>query len=193
LHLENHAGDADLVTRALERAGLDVVVERVGSEAAFRRALQEFVPDVVLADNDIAGFSATAALELLRAAPSTAPLIVVAGALHAVTAVASLKAGAEDLLLKSDLSRLGAAIAAALAVRRPLERLSRRQLEVLRLMAEGAGTRAIARRLTLSPKTVEAHRSEVMRRLGIHDVAGLARYAVRVGLVALHPRPAATE
>jgi DNA-binding NarL/FixJ family response regulator len=181
------------VTQALERAGVDAVVERVDSEAAFRRALQEFVPDIVLGDNDIAGFSATAALELLRAESSTAPFIVVAGALHAATAVASLKAGAEDLLLKSDLSRLGAAIAAALAVRRPLERLSRRQLEVLRLLAEGAGTRAIAGRLALSPKTVEAHRSEVMRRLGIHDVAGLARYAVRVGLVAPQPRPSAAD
>jgi DNA-binding NarL/FixJ family response regulator len=191
LHLESNAGDAALVAQALERAGLEALVERVDCEAAFRRAVREFGPDVVLGENGIADFTAVAAVEELQGLRSTTPLIVVAGALDAVSAVACFKAGAEDLVLKSDLTRLGATIAAALAVRRPLERLSPRQLEVLRLMAEGASTRTIARRLALSPKTVEAHRSEVMRRLGIRDVASLARYAVRVGLVPL--RPAATE
>ncbi len=61
--------------------------------------------------------------------------------------------------------------------------LTARQREVLRLIAEGLPTKAIARRLGLSVKTAEAHRAQVMERLGIHDVAGLVRYAIRTGLI----------
>jgi len=61
--------------------------------------------------------------------------------------------------------------------------LSPRQREVLRLIAEGLTTKAIAGRLDISTKTVETHRSMLMGRLNIHDVAGLVRYALRIGLV----------
>src|SRR5207245_11487573 len=65
----------------------------------------------------------------------------------------------------------------------PSERLSPRQLEVLRLLAQGYSTREIARRLKLSVKTIETHRAEAMKRLDIHEIAGLVRYAVRVRLI----------
>jgi DNA-binding NarL/FixJ family response regulator len=65
----------------------------------------------------------------------------------------------------------------------PAGGLTPRQREVLRLIAEGATTKAIARRLGISIKTVESHRTLLMERLGIHDVAGLVRYAIRVGLI----------
>ncbi len=65
----------------------------------------------------------------------------------------------------------------------PFERLTARQREVLQLIAEGQSGKEIAATLSLSPKTVEAHRAELMERLGIHGVAGLVRYAIRVGLV----------
>jgi DNA-binding NarL/FixJ family response regulator len=58
-----------------------------------------------------------------------------------------------------------------------------RQREVLRLLAEGRTTKGIAHRLGISVKTVEAHRSHLMARLGIRDLAGLVRYAIRTGLV----------
>jgi DNA-binding NarL/FixJ family response regulator len=63
------------------------------------------------------------------------------------------------------------------------ELLTPRQREVLQLVAEGHSTKEIAARLTLSVKTVETHRAQLMERLDIHDVAGLVRYALRVGLV----------
>lgn len=66
---------------------------------------------------------------------------------------------------------------------RPAEQLSPRQNEVLQLIAEGHSTKEIARRLDLSVKTVETHRSQLMKQLDIHEVAGLVRYAMRVGLV----------
>jgi DNA-binding NarL/FixJ family response regulator len=170
-----------------------VITERVASEDAFSRALQEFVPDVILADQVDPQLNAVVALRVLRALRSAVPVIVVVGALDAGSVIAALKAGAEDVVLKSDLSALGAAIAAAVAVRQPLQGLSPRQREVLRLMADGRTTRAIGQELGISVKTVEAHRGELMRRLGICHVAGLTRYAVRVGLVARDPQDAAAR
>jgi DNA-binding NarL/FixJ family response regulator len=69
----------------------------------------------------------------------------------------------------------------------PFEILSRRQREILQLIAEGRSTKEIARQLDVSVKTVETHRAELMERLGIHGVAGLVRYAIRVGLVRPEP------
>ncbi len=65
----------------------------------------------------------------------------------------------------------------------PADQLTPRQKEVLQLIAEGQSTKEIARRLDLSVKTVESHRTQLMKQLDIHEVAGLVRYAVRAGLV----------
>ena len=65
----------------------------------------------------------------------------------------------------------------------PLEQLTPRQREILQLIAEGRTTKQIAARLDVSIKTIETHRTQLMERLGIHDVAGLVRYAIRHGLV----------
>lgn len=64
-----------------------------------------------------------------------------------------------------------------------LASLSPRQREVLRLIAEGKTTKQIAQVLEISVKTVETHRAQLMERLSIHDVAGLVRYAIIVGLI----------
>jgi DNA-binding NarL/FixJ family response regulator len=61
--------------------------------------------------------------------------------------------------------------------------LTLRQREILQLIAEGNTTKEIAAKLTLSVKTVETHRTQLMERLDIHDIAGLVRYAIRIGLI----------
>ena len=61
--------------------------------------------------------------------------------------------------------------------------LSPRQLEVLKLIAASQTTKEIADVLKISPKTVETHRAELMKRLEIHDVAGLVRYVIQQGLL----------
>ncbi|MBD0267923.1 MAG: response regulator transcription factor [Cyanobacteria bacterium Co-bin8] len=61
--------------------------------------------------------------------------------------------------------------------------LTPRQREILQLLVEGHSAKEIAARLVISIKTVETHRSQIMERLNIHDVAGLVRYAIRTGLV----------
>ena len=69
----------------------------------------------------------------------------------------------------------------------PIEALTARQREVLQLVAEGHTSKDIGERLGLSFKTVEAHRAQIMERLGIHDVASLVRFAVRMGLISPEP------
>lgn len=69
----------------------------------------------------------------------------------------------------------------------PSIELSRRQREVLRLIAEGRTTKEVAEALNVSVKTVETHRMQLMKRLDIHNVAGLVRYAIRSGVVNSEP------
>jgi DNA-binding NarL/FixJ family response regulator len=182
--LEDSEADAEFIRQELHRAGLTAVTDRVNSEDAFASALRDFAPDVVLSDHALANFDAETALALLRRARPATPLIVVTGFPGSEKAAAYIRSGAEDLVTKTDLSRLAASITEAVRLRRPLEKLTSRQIEVLRMVAEGHRTREIATRLKLSVKTVESHRGEIMKRLKIHDVVSLVRYAMRVGLVA---------
>jgi DNA-binding NarL/FixJ family response regulator len=66
-----------------------------------------------------------------------------------------------------------------------LATLTLRQREVLQMIAEGKSTREIANALAVSVKTVETHRSALMARLGIHDIAGLVMFAARNNLVSI--------
>jgi DNA-binding NarL/FixJ family response regulator len=182
LLLEDDPRDADLVTHALERLDPGCMVLRVDSRQGFASALDTFVPDVVLSDHAIADFNALDALRLTQARLPEAPFLLVAGAFEQST-TECLRSGATDFIRKSDLNRLAPAIVTAVKLRESLRRLSRRQRQVLQMLAVGCSTREIARRLRLSVKTVETHRAQVMHRTGIHDLAGLVRYAVRVGIV----------
>lgn len=64
----------------------------------------------------------------------------------------------------------------------PFHSLTSRQREILQLIAEGNSNKEVAQKLNLSVKTVEAHRTQIMERLNIHDTAGLVRYAIRSGI-----------
>jgi len=183
LMLEDSEADADLIRHELLRSGMPTVTERVESESEFASAIRDFLPDVVLSDHSLGAFDAQSALTLLRSVRPTTPLILVTGSENTDATVACIRAGAEDLITKTNLSRLAASITKAVQLRRPLDKLTPRQIEVLRMVAEGHRTREIALRLKLSVKTVESHRGEIMKRLEIHDVVGLVRYAMRVGLV----------
>lgn len=69
----------------------------------------------------------------------------------------------------------------------PLDQLTSRQREILQLIAEGKTTKEIAFLLNVSTKTVETHRAQLMDRLDIHDIPGLVRFAMRVGLLSPDP------
>ena len=76
-----------------------------------------------------------------------------------------------------------AVVEAYLANDAPVDPLSGREREVLQLIAEGKNVKEIGDLLDISTKTAESHRANIMQSLGIHDVAGLVRYAIKEGLI----------
>jgi len=166
----------------------------------------ELQPDMVLMDIAMPGNGLEAAARLAKSMPRTKVLIL---SMHQSEEYVrqALKSGASAYLLKDAAPvELELAIRAVLrgetylspAVSRGVvsdyvqrlreapdagSGLTPRQTEVLQLIAEGLSTKDIARRLDLSVKTVETHRTQLMRQLDIHEIAGLVRYAMRIGLV----------
>lgn len=114
LLLEDSADDSELVQRALRRAGLAFVLERVETREAFMRALRAFAPDVILVDCVLPGFDGRSALRLARQALPDVPVILVTGALVEDVIVRLLEDGARDYILKDRLARLAPAIRGAL-------------------------------------------------------------------------------
>jgi DNA-binding NarL/FixJ family response regulator len=183
---ENETG-GELVRRELAAAGMDVHRVEANSAEAVKSAIAEVEPDVVLTDYTPGKFGACDVLDILRYESPETPLIVVTENVTGATAVACLRNGAEDIVIWKNIRRLPDAIRSAIERRSPLAKLTSRQIEILRLVAEGHRTREIAEQLQLSVKTVESHRGEVMKRLGMHDVVSLVRYALRVGLIPVSP------
>ena len=179
--------DAEAIVRELTSSGMTVQRAIADSRDSFKIVLSDAKADVVLSDYSADRFSACEVIDVLRYESPEIPLIVVAESVTGLAAVSCLRAGAEDIVIRKYLKRLPDAIAKAIERRSPLAKLTTRQIEVLRLVAEGHRTRDIADRLQLSVKTVESHRGEVMKRLGMHDVVSLVRYALRVGLIPITP------
>jgi DNA-binding NarL/FixJ family response regulator len=189
--------------------GVQVVGEaRDGLEAL--QLIRELRPDAVLLDLMMPGLNGLeATYRIAQEAPEVRVLILTMNATdELVTSV--VRAGASGFLLKTaepvELEQALRAVArgdvyVSPAVSRAmvnacrsqepdlLSRLTPRQRDVLRLVAEGNSSKEIARRLNLTPRTVEAYRAQVMELLDIRDVAGLTRFAIRVGLT---NKPAAT-
>lgn len=187
-------------------------VEVVGEAADGRRALeliQELTPDVVLLDLQMPGLSG---FEVLQETTQKFPDVkIVVLSVHDTQEYASraLRSGAAGYLPKSAasaelelaidqvargkqyISPIMAQVASlesargGAAGRGAALELTPRQREVLTLIAEGYSTKDIALTLSISVKTVETHRAQLMERVGIHDVAGLVRYAIRTGIVKL--------
>ena len=110
LHIEDSPSDAALTERLLTRAGDDVLSERVVSAEELLWALPRGPWDLIIADYRLPGFDAPSALILLHESGLDIPFIVVSGALGEELAVAILRAGAQDYLLKDDMARLAPAV-----------------------------------------------------------------------------------
>jgi signal transduction histidine kinase len=109
LHLEDSELDHELEMAHLCRGGIEVVSLRVDSEPAFRAALEQ--PwDIVLSDFNIPGFSGLAALEIVKALDRPLPFILISGEIGEDVAVAAMRNGASDYLLKANLARLAPAV-----------------------------------------------------------------------------------
>jgi DNA-binding NarL/FixJ family response regulator len=191
-----------------EQPEWEVVAEAGDGREAVRQGLST-LPDVAVLDIGMPllnGIEATR--QIVRRAPTVRVLIL---SMHADEAYVSqaLKAGARGYLLKDsvdvDLIRGIRAIVAGKSFFSPavaktllddyvrpsgerekaerLDSLSEREREVLQLIAEGHSTKAIADLLSLSPTTVETHRSHILKKLDVHKTAELVLYAVRHGVI----------
>jgi signal transduction histidine kinase len=139
LLVEDSEDDAVLIARELRRGDYAPAIQRVETEAAMRAALAD--PwDVVISDHSLPQFSGPAALTLLRATGLDIPFIVVSGAIGEEVAVAAMKAGAHDYLMKDNLARLVPAIQREL--REAEERWRRRLAEKERAALEQGARRA---------------------------------------------------
>jgi PAS domain S-box-containing protein len=118
LILEDNAADAELMERQLQREKAAGAFRRAETRAGFLKGLKEFKPDLILADYTLPGFDAMKALKLAREKHPFLPFIVVTGTIGEEKAVACLRAGADDYLLKDRLSRLGQAVRQAMQNRR---------------------------------------------------------------------------
>ena len=121
LQVEDTEDDAALVRRALTRSGYEVYAQRVETADALRRELDEAQWDIVIADYTLPGFSGTRALAIVRERHPDLPFIFVSGTIGEDTAVAAMRTGAQDYIMKGNLSRLAPAVARELreaAVRR---------------------------------------------------------------------------
>lgn len=185
--VEANEDDAETIIRTLREAGMQVTVERMQSEEGLASALREFKPDVVLSDYALPLIDYRGVIKVVQALRPRTPVLVVAGRLRDEDSGSCVRAGAESFVSKLNLAVLPPAIQKAVEAREPLKRLTSRQIEVMRLVASGYRTREVAKLLKLSAKTVESHRHQLMRKLGLDSTAGLVRYAVRVGFAIISP------
>jgi len=114
LILEDNKDDAALIKATIRRAGLSFQMTHVTNREHFIAAIDSLVPDIILSDHRIPGFSSTEALEICRLKFPFMPFILVTGAVSDEFAAAIIKSGADDYILKNNLLRLPTAIGQAI-------------------------------------------------------------------------------
>jgi DNA-binding NarL/FixJ family response regulator len=188
-------------------AGVEVVGEAEEGHEALRLT-ETLRPDVVLLDIGMPGLNGLEVAQRINRFDPAIRVIILSMHASEEYVLKALRAGAAGYLLKgSAVAELEVAIRSAArgdlylsppvsksvvdayvsrtgAAPDPLTALTPRQREILQLVSEGHTSKEIATRLGLSYRTVETHRNQLMKRLGVTDVTGLVRFAVRMGLVA---------
>jgi signal transduction histidine kinase len=132
LMLEDNPEDAFLIERVLRKDNMVFVAERVDTKEEFCESIGRFQPDVVLSDHGLPRFNSREALRISLKERAAAPFILVTGTMSDEIAISCLREGADDYILKGNLSRLPSAIYRAIKERR-LEKLKREARYALRL------------------------------------------------------------
>ena len=187
----------------LTREGFSVVAEAADGREALQQ-VEAVHPEVALLDLGMPGLNGLdAAREIMQSSAGT-KVVILTQHTEEPYILEALRAGVHGYVLKSqsvsdvvqairDVTRGKLYVSPAISevvvsayrgqTRLPADLLTTREREVLQLVAEGKSTKKIAEILGIAQKTAESHRSHLMVKLGIHEVAGLVRYAVRRGLI----------
>ncbi len=208
LIVEDHALMRKGLRALLESWPSFVVVGEASDGQEGIRCADALQPDLVLLDLSMPGTNGIEALREIKRVSEPSRVLVVTAHKDEEHIFAALGAGADGYFLKdSDADELLTALLSVLAGERYLspaiatkvvarylvreapqepsmyEVLSGREREILKLVAEGKRSKDIGSYLGISPKTVERHRSNLMKRLGLHSVAALTSYAMSKGLL----------
>jgi DNA-binding NarL/FixJ family response regulator len=198
---DDHAIVRQAIRFMLQREGFEMVGEASDGQQAVKLC-GELQPHIAVLDLSMPVLNGLeAAREILKACTNTKVVILTEHA-HERYLAECLDLGAKGYVLKSDtgdhlvnalntVSRGETYVAPSLSLANPeplstkrgKEPLGIQERRVLQLIAEGKSTKAIAELLDISYKTVQSHRTNVMSKLGLQDIAGLVRYAIRCGLV----------
>ena len=174
------------------------------------RLAQQLRPEIIIMEAILPRMSGIAAAREIKAVLRDTKVLILSAPARSDSVMRALQAGASAYVLKNsafeELSRALAvvrkgAIYLSPSISQPMgmlaldqslpgeprlgARLTHRELQVLCLIADGASTKQIAARLTVSVKTVETHRKQLMDKLDIRNIAGLTKYCIREGLIPL--------
>jgi len=176
------------------------VIAEVGNGGDAVRSIQELTPDVALMDLSMPDLNGIEAARLLQEKCPATRVVILSMHSSSEHVFRAFAAGAAGYLLKESAgAELVAAVravhggqryvSAAIAAQQaavgragPLESLSSRERQVLQLVVEGHSSAEIARRVHLSPKSVDTYRSRLMRKLGVGDVPALVKFAIQHGI-----------
>jgi len=183
----------DSIKELVESAGM--AAKTFDGALSFLSACTGDVPGCLVLDVRMARMSGLALQQRLREGNSTMPIVFISGHGDVDTAVTAIKAGAVDFVQKpyQDQSLLDAINNAleldatnrccadeVTSIRKSIERLTTREKEVLKLLLEGLTNKAIARQLDISPRTVEVHRRNLLRKFDASSVTELANMLVHL-------------
>jgi len=186
-------------------SGIEIVGEAGDAQTAFELA-RKLAPDVIVLDIGLPDLNGMETAARLRQSGNTAKIVALSAHSDKRFVLEMLRSGAMAYVTKSSAgtelihaieavaagqsyfcAEVSGALLAEVRDGSPLscsQHLGRREREVLRLVAEGQRSIAIAEKMHIAPTTVEVHRRNIMRKLGLRTVAELTKYAIREGIVA---------
>jgi DNA-binding NarL/FixJ family response regulator len=194
------------VVALLESRGYQVVSQCASGSLAWE-AIQAYRPSLALLDANLPGFSPTDIMKKMRIERISTKIVILSTRQERNYMLEMFRAGADAYLLKSDSSYTIIEACEQVLTDRyfvspvmqntevtsreysarlhndPLEALSNREYQIFSMLIDGVRAKEIAHRLSLSPKTIDTHRASLMRKLDIHDVPGLVKYAISRNLI----------
>ena len=207
---DDHAIVREGIAALCAGAGLQIVGQCADGNSAFD-TIMNLKPEFAILDLHMPGLSGVECVRKLRAAGSSARLMILSISREESAVFDALRAGADAYLLKDGPSRhlldainyvrdggvyvspllRGAGLFAKGENNRtgdPLASLSPREMEVFSYLVNGLRAKDIADLLEISPKTVDTYRASLMRKLNVHDLVGLVKFAIERNLTSTSPQ-----